>query len=342
MKLKPLVASLSGSFFLVVPASVWAAACYPTVTIEIVRPSGGGSSTGATDSPVSGKPDFIVNRNWLETVGGVEQYVYSKTDEIKMKAQLKNTGSASIPGSSYIETRFYLSKGYKEDAHSDWIRVGTDQTLGNNLDPGETHTETEGLKLWEYSEVKPGKRYNIVSCVDRIADQNNESGAWAEKHESNNCSTEAIFTVNGSFDFRITSVALGSGKTSLLPGEVFSVDTVAYNAGDSAPSDTRVGYYISGGELLNRVLLGTDNIKEVNFASGISKPETLSYAVAPMKPATYTLEACTDYDNRVNEANEANNCASFVFAVVNPNPPVPPAPPVVRHLNPALYHLLFD
>lgn len=315
----------------------FAQTCYPTVSIDVVYPSAGsGTTTTATDPPVSGKPDFIVNRNWLETVGGVEQYTYSKNDEIKMKAQLKNTGSASIPGSSYVETRFYLSDGAKEDAHSDWDRVGTDQTLGSNLDPGETHTETEGLKLWERTDIKPGKTYNIVACVDRIADQSNGIGAWAEKHESNNCSTEAVFMVSGSFDFRVTSVALGLGKTSLLSGEVFTVDAVAYNAGDDAPTDMRVGYYLSGGELLNRVLLGTDNIRSSNFGSGVSKAENLSYAVAPLKPATYTLEACADYDNRVNETNESNNCTSFVFDVVDTNPPT------VQHLNPAVYQLLFD
>jgi hypothetical protein len=36
---------------------------------------------------------------------------------------------------------FYLSKGYKEDSHSEWIRIGKEQTKGSNLDPGETYLE---------------------------------------------------------------------------------------------------------------------------------------------------------------------------------------------------------
>ena len=178
--------------------------CYPTVTIEILRPSNGpGSTSAVTGSPAANPPDFIVNRSWLETVGGVEQYVFAKTDEVKMKAQFKNIGTGEIANDAIIQARAYLSKGYKEDSHNEWVRVGTDEIRGDSLDVGETHTETEGLKLWERSDIKPGKTYNIVWCIDRIADQNNGIGAWPERYESNNCSTETVFTVSGTFDFRI-------------------------------------------------------------------------------------------------------------------------------------------
>ena len=149
--------------------------------------NGSGVGSASTEAPTPNLPNFIVNRNWLETVGGVEQYVYAKTDEIKMKAQFRNIGQGEIPNDAMIHSRAYLSKGLKEDAHNEWTRVGTDETRGDSLDVGETHTETEGLKLWEYSEIEPGKTYNIVWCIDRTADQNNGSGDWQEEHESDNC-----------------------------------------------------------------------------------------------------------------------------------------------------------
>lgn len=300
--------------------------------------NGSGITTNATDSTNPNKPDFIVNRNWLETVGGVEQYVFSKNDEIKMKGQFKNIGNGEIRNDETIHSRAYLSDGYKEDSHNEWIRVGTDETRGDSLDVGETHTETEGLKLWEYSEVQPGKTYNIVWCVDRTADQNNGSGDWIEEHESNNCSTEAVFTVSGSFNFHITSLALGEGKTALNVGETFSIDVVAHNAGDNSPRDTRVGYFLSGGDIQGWMLIGTDAIKEENFTAGVSKSETLSSVVAPTTAGLYTLKACTDYDDRVQETSEGDNCMSISVSVVNPSSP-DPAP---KKANPATLQILLS
>lgn len=300
--------------------------------------NGSGITTNATDSTNPNKPDFIVNRNWLETVGGVEQYVFSKNDEIKMKGQFKNIGNGEIGNDETIHSRAYLSDGYKEDSHNEWIRVGTDETRGDSLDVGETHTETEGLKLWEYSEVQPGKTYNIVWCVDRTADQNNGSGDWTEEHESNNCSTEAVFTVSGSFNFHITSLTLSEGKISLNVGETFSIDAVAHNAGDNSPRDTRVGYFLSGGDIQGGMLIGTDAIKEENFTAGVSKSETLSSVVAPTTAGLYTLKACTDYDDRVQETNEGDNCMSISVSVVNPSSP-DPAP---KKANPATLQILLS
>jgi hypothetical protein len=300
--------------------------------------NGFGTATHETDPPDNGKPDFIVNKVWLTTAGGTEQYTYNITDEIKMNAELKNIGDNDIPGSEYVHTRFYLSRGYKEDSHSEWVRVGTDETLGSNLDPGETHSEQEGLKLWNQDIVQPGKVYNIVVCTDRIADQNNGSGDWAEKHESNNCSTEAVFTVNGSFNFTVTSLGFSGGSTSFAPGETVSIESVAYNAGSNAPRDTRVGYFFSGGNIQGDMIIGTDAIKEENFTAGTSKTEVLSGITVPEEPGLYLLKACTDYDNRVQETNENDNCQTVNFTVEN----VPPSAPPTRHINPGVLQLLLD
>jgi len=150
---------------------------------------GPGYETIPIDTPDPGFPDFIVKKVELSN------YNPKKTDEIKMRAQLKNIGDDDISGDDDIETRYYLSKGYKEDSHSDWIRVGKDNTKGRNLDPDETHWEEEGLKLWDYSVIEPGKTYNVVVCVDRTKDKDNGDGDYPEIHKSNNCSTEAVLTV---------------------------------------------------------------------------------------------------------------------------------------------------
>lgn len=278
-----------------------------SVPIAIFGSAGPGVDTLSIVNPNPNLSDFIVTRMWLETAGGTEQYAFDVGQEIKMKAQFKNVGDADSPHD--IEVRFYRSKGYKEDDHSDWVHVGTDQIQDSNMDINETQTETEGIT----TPNEPGKVFNIVACADT---QNQVS----EKHESNNCSTEAVFKVNGTFDFIITSAVLGGGKTNLLVNEVFSVDTVSQNIQNDVPRDIRIGYYILGEQLgLGSVLIGTDNIKEENFTSGAIKYETLSSVFAPKMEGTYTITACVDYDNRVDESNEGNNCYSFDVFVDDPN-----------------------
>lgn len=299
--------------------------------------NGAGIDTQATEPPDNDHPDFIVNKVWLTTTSGTEQYTYNITDEIKMNGRLKNIGDDDIPGDEHVHSRFYLSKGYKEDAHSEWVRVGTDETLGSNLDEGESHSEQEGLNLWEYSEIKPGKTYNIVICADRTADSGNGDGDWQEEHESNNCSTESVFTVNGAFNFNVTSVTLSTGSATLTPGQEFDVTTVAYNAGIDSPLDTRVGYYFSGGSITGDLLVGTSQIKEENFETLTSKTEGLTAVIAPMDAGSYTFKACTDYDDRVVETNETDNCTTASFTVAVPS--TPSADP--KKTTPAVTGVLF-
>ncbi|EKE11233.1 MAG: hypothetical protein ACD_15C00114G0012 [uncultured bacterium] len=150
---------------------------------------GFGAGTAPTDSKTPGLPNFIGNKIELS------DYNPKKTDSIKVRGQSKNTGTGKIASDKKIESRFYLSKGYKEDAHSEWIRFDREQTKGPNLEPGETHWEEAKLKLWEHGIIQPGETYNIVYCIDRIKDSDNGDGQYPEEHKSDNCTKEAVFTV---------------------------------------------------------------------------------------------------------------------------------------------------
>jgi len=161
----------------------------------IGKGGGPGTTTSTKENDNSTDlPDFVVSQVVLTDSQGNEKYQFYKNDKIKIKAILKNIGDTDINSDDNIETRYYLSQGYKEDNHNDWIRIGKDNTKGRNLDPGETHVE-EDLKLWEYNNIQPNKTYNIVVCVDRTRDNHNGDGDYPEIHKSNNCSTEAIFQV---------------------------------------------------------------------------------------------------------------------------------------------------
>ena len=156
--------------------------------------TGTGYFTPATDPVVNGLPDFITRKTWLVNESGAESYQYTSNQTISMKAQFANIGSIACTGKKKIKVHFYLSNGYKEDDHSQWQLVGTDEIKCTNLEPKDTQTETEGLKISSYN-LAPGSINNIVACIDHPKTDHNNGGDFAEEHESNNCSTEAVFEV---------------------------------------------------------------------------------------------------------------------------------------------------
>lgn len=168
--------------------SAMATECGVIKTIK-VGASGPGYETIPTDSATPGLPNFIGKKIELSN------YNPKKTDAIKVWGYFKNTGADDIDPDDEIESRFYLSKGYKEDSHSDWIRIGKEETKGSNLEVGETQREEEDLRLWDYNIIQPGGVYNLVACIDRIEDNDNGDGEYDEEHKSDNCTTEAVFTV---------------------------------------------------------------------------------------------------------------------------------------------------
>jgi murein DD-endopeptidase MepM/ murein hydrolase activator NlpD len=175
--------------------------CYPTNTERInlyAYLNGnsvgvGGSATGRlpTDPPPPHLlPDFIVRKVILTDKDGKEKYEFYPGERIQMVATIENIG----PGDpdKTIEIHFYRSGGYKEDDHGDWARVGTDFIKSENIRSGDTKTEEEGMD----APLEPGI-FNIVVCADHPKNDHNQGGAVEEEHESNNCSTEAVFEVKG-------------------------------------------------------------------------------------------------------------------------------------------------
>ena len=193
--MKIIIYFIAALFLFLAPVLSNAQNCGSVQTVIVGEP-GPGFDTIATDDPIPNYPDFIAKKLWLETPGGTEKYTYSLGNSIITKAQFKNIGEGSCSGD--ITGHFYLSNGYNEDPHSGdghWRRINASTTHCSNLEPGETHTETETTIISEWI-TEPGV-YNIVACIDHPQDDHNNGGDYAEEHESNNCSTEAVFTVNG-------------------------------------------------------------------------------------------------------------------------------------------------
>lgn len=287
---------------------------------------GPGVIIGADGQLVQFPPDFIVKKTWLVTPWGVETYKFGMNESFDTKAQSENIGDGSCV-SGEIDTitgHFYLSKGYKEDVHSGdgaWRRVDSTTTQCDNLKPGDTHTETKNTVIREWI-TTPGI-YNIVYCIDHPQDDHNNGGDHQEKHESNNCSTEAVFEVTSNpienpdprfVDF-ITS-GLRFLQTPYYAGDQARFGATVTNQGNiGSPSDIRSSYSVqcSGTGL---IYLTDDGTQASTLTAGASAwEETVSPVTLPNVSGSCTAYFCADYQGAVAESDETNNCSSINFTL---------------------------
>jgi len=291
--------------------------CQQLTTITL----GAGLETEPTEEPVAVPPDFVTKRTWLETPWGVETYQYGRTEVMKMKARFENIGDGpclSTDATQTIIAHAYLSRGYKEDDHSTWKRVGTDEIQCANLKPGDTHTETEGIELWR--DIPENGIWNIVWCIDHPLDDHNNGGDHVEKHESNNCSTEAVFEV--------VDGTVNVPNVDLIPLN-FTVLQMPYYAGDyarlgvyvknqgtiNASADT-VGYYTVSCNGGPTTVLTTDTTRATSLTAGAYNwEETIAPVLMPNVVGTCTLSFVVDALNAQPESDETNNVASITVTL---------------------------
>ncbi len=292
---------------------------------DVVIPGKGpGGASTVTDTSVELLPDFVATHAWLETPFGFEAYQYGSPEIMKMKAQFENIGDGNLSsGSTPIEVHFYLSKGYKEDPHSGdgaWKRVGTDYIQPENLRVGDTHTETEGIELWR--DIPSPGIWNIVACVDHIRDDHNNGGDHEEKHESNNCSTEAVFEVTA--DGQVVNIPWVDFVTSSLQflqtpryaGDQVRFGAYVTNQGTAGPSAGIRSSYTVECSGTGSVLLADDGTEASEFSPGASAwEETLAPVTLPNVSGACTATFCADYQGAVSETDESNNCTSLSFTL---------------------------
>lgn len=280
-------------------------------------PSGPGAGTIPIEEPTPSFPDFVVDQLDLKDGLGNERYTYTQTETVHFDAYSKNIGEANWDDgdATRIHVKFYLSKGYKEDPHDQWHCVGTQDIEKGHLDVGDTKLEQDQVQLHSYNDghpIDPGV-YNIVACVDRNVDQDNGSGNVVEMHESNNCSTEAVFTVLAKSNLIITQASFANGVTQFDPGDLINFSATIENIGpgDVPPVDSTVLYY------LDNVLLGMqDNIQGVHLAVGELHVEDVNVTI-PSTPGTHNLKVCADGYNVIDETDETDDCYTLPFEVAD-------------------------
>ncbi len=280
---------------------------------------GPGIGTEATDPPTVHPPDFVTESVKLSTPWGTEAYKNGLAETISIRADFKNIGKGDAPGSTQIKVHFYLSRGYKEDSHSDWIRVGEEIIQSDNLRAGQEKTEFETVVIAQ--EIPGPGIWNFVACIDHPRNENNNGGDVAEEHESNNCSTEAVFEVTTNQIENVQTVDFVPQAFQFLQAPVYAGDfarltgSILNQGSAPSPAAIRSRYSVScnGGP---EQYLTDDGTDQDQLGAGMTKTEETNTAVQmPNVVGTCTAYFTVDYQGAVTESDETNNVASFTFTL---------------------------
>ena len=215
---------------------------------------------------------------------------------------------------------FFLSQGYKEDRHSDWVPIGKERIKKGHLNVGEEKKERITLSLYDYfldGYIRPHQVYNIVACADRNKQRHNGDGHVPEEHKSNNCSTEAVFEVidtqappeNSSLNLVLNDAYLKGGATQAYPGERLLIKArVTKTPHRNVTSDPRIDYY------LDNQFLEEDSIPSGVFNLSNENWEECYFTVSD-SIGYHTLSVCVDPHNQISETNENDNCLEIPFQI---------------------------
>ena len=272
--------------------------------------------------------------------GRREEYSWKSNETADVHAWIDNIGDIDWEGShDHIKVPFYLSKGTKEDSHSQWQRIGQEEIKERNLRlrrrPNHEYIKFDLAQWANVGKILPDSTYNIVACADRDKNQDNGDGYVREKHKSNNCSEEMVFYVEPAdpidVDLITGNLALTQGRSELQAGELYGLQMEISNLGTDQPwNGFRTVYDIKGpstggqwqriadaGSNADQLYPGATQFEEITDDHG---------ATAPMVGGDYTFRACADYEQVVPETDESNNCTELEVYIVPP-----PMPDLVAH-----------
>ena len=257
-----------------------------------------------TDSPPPEcLPDFVAKRAWItKSEHGNDKYIFEPGDTPWINVKVKNEGCADSPQD--IHVWYFLSHGEHEDSHSDWVKIGDDKIRKNELHVGQDKWEKEEFDV----PTEPGV-YNIVACADRISKKHNGHGEVIEEHKSNDCSTEAVFTV-----FPKNNLPVGTFETATCSGlkgwtrDPDSTTGISVNFYADGPSGngTFLGTTMA---IVTRNDLGGDN-REHGFSFEI--PESLRNGTTHQIYA-YGVDSLNGTESLLSGSPKAINCSNPTY-----------------------------
>jgi hypothetical protein len=280
---------------------------------------GPGLETEATDPPTPNLPDFITDKVEILDPSNTERYSYLQTETIRIHSITKNIGDADWAGDrDDMYVKAYLSHGYKEDSHSDWKNVGTQQIQKGNIRVGDEKDEyfTVNLATLNNSLALAPGIWNFVVCSDRKEDNDNGDGEVPEKHKSNNCSTEAVIEVLADPAYVAPKADLIVHSMAILQMPTYAGDFIRIggyiknNGTIHPPSNLRTSYTVAcnGGPA---VMLTDDGTEPDKLNPGsLEWEETIEAVQLPNVSGSCTISMTADYLGQVGESDESNNTTS--------------------------------
>ena len=255
-------------------------------------PSSGSDSSGS-------EPDFKPVEVYIDH----HRKVLRPGEDHEIFTRIKNKGNGSSPDD--IRIKYWRSDGYNIDAKDDRVNLGTDNIQKENLPPGDSKWESKHVS----APSTPGT-YNYTVEAD-------DNEQIEESRESNNkFDPPFVFQVKKP-DFYFANAYIVGGMTQFSPGYAFQIKVFTENDGAVPGPDVEVHYYLGG------VKFGEDNMRDYNLEPEDPPKEESIYVVAPDTPGNYTVSACIDPADNVDEGNENNNCWSRSFVVESPPDPEP-------------------
>lgn len=307
--------------------------------------NGPGGPTTPTDPPASGKlPDFITSKVVMAKENGTgERYTWKVNETPYVHDWIDNVGKADWEGKAKeIKVAFYLSKAGSTSS----VRAGLENIKKEHLkvkQPPKHEKIAFNIPQWAAAGyIYPGQTYNLVVCADRPKDQNNGNGDVKEIHESNNCSTPAVFYVDygprRNVDLMTSNLMLAGGKTTLETGKSYGLQADLSNIGTESPwNGCRTSYEIKGPST-------NDQWQQVvNVLSTVAKlaPNSTDVQIvdesqglkAPSIAGEYKIRACADYEQSIPEIDETNNCTEITVTVTAPTPPPSTACTIINPMS---------
>ncbi len=226
---------------------------------------------------------------------------------VSVNATIANSGDTAAASSN---VGYYLSADSNLDASDTYLSSSTGATLnaGGNAQKSKTLTVP--------ANTVPGTYYILY-----VADY---SHLVAESDENNNVNNRPLTVtappVPHTVDLLITAPSVSPGSVAV--GNTVSVNATVFNAGDTAASSSKIGYYLSADTSFSAsdVYLSNSAGSTLNAATGALKNATLTIPANTL-PGSYYILYFADYQSLVTESNENNNVAHTALAVTA----VPPA-----------------
>ncbi len=227
----------------------------------------------------------------------VDQPTVSKStldpgERFTLSTTVRNNGSGRA-GSTTL--RYYRSSDNRISTGD--TEVGTDSVsaLSANRSSDESITVT--------APTSPGTYY-YGACVESVSDESNSN---------NNCSAAVRITVKQLKSDLVVDRPTVS-KSTLAPGENFTLSATVKNNGEARAGSTTLRYYRSTDTTISTgdTEVGTDSVSALDANGSSAQSITLT---APTSPGTYYYGACVESVS--DESNSNNNCSDAVSVTVN-------------------------